>query len=130
MHTTIFLSVVLISLVGAASLRLYFTRSTVPVTFDRTDAGVSTNGAFLVEFTSPYCYECKEALPLMKAASHVYGAPLAVIDAKDRPDLADKYEIRTTPTILVVDRSGRVTRGWLTSPPENELIEAIQLAGI
>jgi thioredoxin-like negative regulator of GroEL len=83
----------------------------------------------LVEFTSPYCHECQIAYPLLQAASAAHNAPLAVIDAKDRPDLTAKYAIRTTPTILVVDRRGKVTSGWLeTSPSADDLTRALELA--
>jgi thiol-disulfide isomerase/thioredoxin len=96
--------------------------------------GLRSNGAgrphaALVEFVSPYCFECREALPLLKAAAKVYEAPLAVIDAKERPELANKYSIRHTPTILVVDSRGSVRGGWLGVPPEHELEAALATAG-
>src|SRR5690606_13462949 len=72
----------------AFALRRYFSRAEVPLRFDRQDAGVGTKGAFVVEFTSPYCFDCEVALPVLQAASASFGAPLAVIDAKERPELA------------------------------------------
>lgn len=116
------------SLLAAAALRRYFASQELPSRFDATDVDMSRGTAFLVEFTTPYCYECKEALPLLKAASRVFDTPLAVIDAKKRPDLAAKYSIRSVPTILLVDPKGAVKRGWLSSPPESELIQALQVA--
>lgn len=110
------------------ALRRYFRRAELPARFDRRDVDLSHKGPMLVEFTSPYCYECQVALPMLQAASQSHDAPLAVIDAKDRPDLTAKYAIRTTPTILVVDGKGRVTSGWLdTSPSAADLTEALAL---
>jgi thioredoxin-like negative regulator of GroEL len=125
---------ILLSVGGAATftsfaLRRYFSNAELPARFDREDVDLAHRGPMLVEFTSPFCYECQVAYPLLQAASKAHNAPLAVIDAKDRPDLAAKYAIRTTPTILVVDRRGKVTTGWMdTSPSANDLTEALALA--
>lgn len=125
---------ILLSVGGAATftsfaLRRYFSNAELPAKFDRKDVDLSHKGPMLVEFTSPYCYECQVAFPLLQAASSTHNAPLAVIDAKDRPDLTAKYAIRTTPTILVVDGRGRVTGGWLdTSPSESQITKALAIA--
>lgn len=124
---------ILLSVGGAATftsfaLRRYFRSAELPAKFDRKDVDLAHNGPMLVEFTSPYCYECQVAFPLLQAASQAHDAPLAVIDAKDRPDLTAKYAIRTTPTILVVDGRGKVTTGWLdVSPSAEDLTEALAL---
>lgn len=111
------------------ALRRYFRNAELPAKFDRKDVDLSHKGPMLVEFTSPFCYECQVAFPLLQAASVAHDAPLAVIDARDRPDLTAKYSIRTTPTILVVDGKGKVTSGWLDiSPSENQITEALALA--
>lgn len=125
---------ILLSVGGAATftsfaLRRYFQSAELPAKFDRRDVELSHKGPMLVEFTSPYCYECQVALPLLQAASAAHDAPLVVIDAKDRPDLTAKYAIRTTPTILVVDKRGKVTTGWMdTSPSADDITEALALA--
>jgi thiol-disulfide isomerase/thioredoxin len=122
----------LVVLAVIAVMRRYFSAAEIPSRFDLSD--IRSNGAgkppvAVVEFVSPYCFECREALPLLKAAAKVYEAPLAVIDAKERPELASKYSIRHTPTILVVDSRGAVRGGWLGVPPENELEAALATAG-
>jgi thioredoxin-like negative regulator of GroEL len=114
---------------ATVGLRRYFSNGPLPLRFDRRDVDITRPGPMLVEFTSPYCHECQVALPLLEAASERHDAPLAVIDARDRPDLTTKYSIRSTPTILVVDHKGRVTRGWQTSPTEEELTAALSGAG-
>lgn len=117
--------VLLLALGGAATwtsfaLRRYFGNAQIPQRFDRNDVAMAHPGPMLVQFTSPYCYECQVGYPLLQAASETYNAPLAVIDAKERPDLTAKYAIRTTPTILVVDGKGNVTSGWLDATPSHE----------
>jgi thiol-disulfide isomerase/thioredoxin len=123
------MSVLAVAGTGSFLLRRYISRAPIPSRFDRGDVDVSASGAMLVEFTSPYCHECQVAYPLLQAASEAHDAALAVIDAKQRPDLTTKYSIRTTPTILVVDGRGKVTTGWFASPSEDELRSALRLAG-
>lgn len=110
-------------------LRNYFADRHFPERFDRSDVGLNGSGALIVEFTTPYCYECKEALPVLRAASETHSSHLVVVDASDRPDLAEKYGIKTTPTILVVDRKGRVKSGWWATPSDEELTFALRAAG-
>lgn len=120
----------LVVAVAIKLLRNYFGSAQVPMQFDMHDAGlngvVETRKPLLVEFVSPFCYECKVVMPILKAASIVHGTQLAVIDAKVRPDLAAKYAIRHTPTVLLVDTKGTVKAGWLGIPPTEELESALQ----
>jgi hypothetical protein len=109
--------------VAGALLRRYIRNAQLPSTFDAKDVGAQ--GPFMVEFTTPYCYECKEALPLLKAASIVHSTPLFIVNAKDRPELTTKYQIRTTPTILIVNSAGKVLTGWHHVPPEQALETAL-----
>ncbi|HEX2054773.1 MAG TPA: thioredoxin family protein [Actinomycetota bacterium] len=126
---------ILLALSSAATLtsfalRRYFGKAELPQRFDRKDVALSSQGPMLVQFTSPFCYECQVGYPLLQAASAEHDAPLAVIDARDRPDLTQKYAIRTTPTILVVDGKGKVTSGWLDATPSHEdLTRALASAG-
>jgi thiol-disulfide isomerase/thioredoxin len=115
----------------ARSLRAYFDDARVPTRFDPKDVDVdpSGGGPLLVEFTSPFCYDCKLALPVLEELAETHSASLAVIDAKERPDLAAKYAIRRTPTILVVDGRGGIRGGWLGNPPQGE-VESVLLAAL
>jgi thiol-disulfide isomerase/thioredoxin len=113
----------------ARALRGYFDEARVPVRFDPSDVEVGGSGPLLVEFTSPFCYDCKLALPVLEGLAQTHSASFAVIDAKQRPDLAAKYAIRHTPTILVVDRRGTIRGGWLGNPPQDE-VESVLVAAM
>lgn len=124
---------IVLSVLGLAwwtglAIRRYVGNATIPSRFDRRDVDIAQPGPVLVEFTSPYCHECQVALPVLQAAAQAHKVPLAVVDAKTRPDLTAKYSIRTTPTILVVDPGGKVTAGWFTSPAAQDLSSALEIA--
>jgi hypothetical protein len=57
-----------------------------------------------VEFTHPLCSECQEWERRLSAD----GAPLVVLDVRERPDLARKYGIAVVPTVLAVAADGEV----------------------
>ncbi|MGH2721210.1 MAG: thioredoxin family protein [Actinomycetota bacterium] len=117
---------------AARLLRSYFAGARIPTSFERRDVDAQDSRALLVEFTSPFCYDCQLALPVLEGLAETHSASLAVIDAKERPDLAAKYGIRLTPTILVVDGKGAFRGGWLGNPPQHEvesaLVEALATA--
>jgi hypothetical protein len=57
-----------------------------------------------VEFTHPLCAECRQWEERLSSRPE----PLAVVDVRDRPDLARKYGIAVVPTVLAVAPDGTV----------------------
>ena len=112
----------------AWALRRYREGAATPRRFDPVD-GSGVGSPLLVTFSGPYCIECHEILPRLQAASSEHGVPLAVIDIKDRPELAAKYDVRLTPTTLVVGAAGVVRAGWLGTPPAGEVEAALAAVG-
>lgn len=111
----------LLAWAAGRGLTRWFAEASFPDQFEPTDAGLGHDGPSLIEFTTAGCNECQVALPVLTAASKKHGVPLALIDAGDRPDLANKYKVRNTPTILLVDSLGKVRRGWLQTPNVEDL---------
>lgn len=117
--------VIAIAFASTKLLKAWSERGPLPTRFDLADAGLEGNRTAIVEFSGPYCYECKEILPLLKAAAKVHSSGFALIDTHQRPDIASKYNVRSTPTVLVVSGDGRVKRVWQGSPEEAELERAL-----
>lgn len=118
-------AVILAAAGAAVLLKSYFSRALVPARFDLADAN-GAKGPLLVHFTSPYCYDCQVALPILEEASDEFGAPVAIIDAKTRPDLLAKYSVRSTPLILVVRPDGSISSWWDRSPSLVEVRAALE----
>src|ERR1700704_4256451 len=108
-------------------LRRYAANATTPGQFDAADGagGPAEPSALLVTFSGPYCLECEEVLPRLRAASAAHDVPLQVIDIKESPHLAAKYDVRLTPTTFVVGAEGKVQAGWLGTPPEGAVEQAL-----
>jgi thioredoxin-like negative regulator of GroEL len=115
---------------AAWALRRYAANARTPERFDTADAGpgpasATNSSTMLVTFSGPYCTECEEILPRLQAASSAHAVPLKVIDIKQSPELAAKYDVRLTPTTFVVGSGGKVQAGWLGTPPEGAVEEAL-----
>src|SRR3989442_1645541 len=107
---------------AAWALRRYAANARTPQRFDHADGGDFPGrgeAPLLVTFSGPYCIECEEVRPRLEAASSAHRVPLAVIDIKRNPELALKYDVRLTPTTLVVGRSrpSPGARGRCRPPP-------------
>jgi thioredoxin-like negative regulator of GroEL len=126
---------VIVALVGllvwavAWALRRYAANATTPERFDTADGVRGDATTMLVTFSGPYCLECHEILPRLQAASAAHAVPLKVIDIKESPELAAKYDVRLTPTTFVVGSGGNVQAGWLGTPPEGAVEEALATVG-
>ena len=72
---------------------------------DLTDFGGSVNGNTTIQFTHPYCSDCREWEEWLKSK----GRPLVLIDVKQKPELAKKYGVAVVPTVIEVNSEGSVT---------------------
>jgi thiol-disulfide isomerase/thioredoxin len=113
-------------------LRRYAANATTPEQFDAADGagGPAEPSPLLVTFSGPYCLECEEVLPRLRAASAAHAVPLQVIDIKESPHLAAKYDVRLTPTTFVVGSGGKVQAGWLGTPPDGEIEAALAAVAV
>lgn len=59
-----------------------------------------------VVFTAPYCASCGPVAEQLRAADP--GAEVVTVDASRDTGLADAYSVRSAPTVLLADASGRV----------------------
>jgi hypothetical protein len=74
-------------------------------------------------FTSRLCAECRDTPGIVHdAAPHVPAVPLKV---HERPDLARALGVRETPTLLLVDREGRIRYARAGNPTADELRRAV-----
>lgn len=75
-----------------------------------------------VVFTSPYCHGCREWIDALENEGR---SPL-VLDVIQRPELAARYRINSTPRVAVVDvASGSVLREWDHYAPRAHDVERV-----
>lgn len=72
--------------------------------FDPTTA----RGMHLVEFTAAWCGPCRQLAPVLERLAGEYAGHVrfAAVDVDHEPQLAQRYDVRSMPTCLVL-RDGR-----------------------
>ncbi|MEY9844305.1 TlpA family protein disulfide reductase [Streptacidiphilus sp. MAP5-3] len=93
------------------------------------DLGEPLGGqATLVQFSTDFCANCPGTRRLLgEVAADRPGVRLVEIDAEERLDLVRRADVMRTPTVLVLDRHGRVARRSAGAPSRSEVLAALEL---
>lgn len=62
----------------------------------------------LIEFWAEWCAPCKRMAPVVEQVAMERGWELVKISVDDSPEEAAKWEVKSIPTLLLVDDSGNV----------------------
>ncbi|WP_418955659.1 TlpA family protein disulfide reductase [Streptomyces tritici] len=82
--------------------------------------------ATLVQFSTAFCQPCRATRrTLAEVAAMVEGVGHVEIDAEERLDLVRALGIERTPTVLVLDRAGRIVRRASGQPRKADVIAAL-----
>ena len=73
-------------------------------TFDAATAA----GLHVIDFTAKWCGPCRQMAPVLEQLAQEYAgrARFAAVDCDDEPQLAQRYNVRSMPTFVVL-RDGR-----------------------
>ncbi|MFE7094490.1 thioredoxin family protein [Streptomyces erythrochromogenes] len=82
--------------------------------------------ASLVQFSSAFCQPCRATRRILaEVAGMVEGVVHVEIDAEERLDLVRALGIEKTPTVLVLDATGRIVRRAAGMPRKVDVIAAL-----
>jgi thiol-disulfide isomerase/thioredoxin len=85
--------------------------------------------ATLVQFSTALCAVCPGTRRLLAGvAAQTPGVRHVEIDAEARLDLVRRVDVMRTPTVLVLDRTGRVVRRASGAPTRADVVSAVELA--
>ncbi|GAA3134629.1 thiol reductase thioredoxin [Streptosporangium carneum] len=98
------------------------------LTSDDLDASLGER-ATLVQFSSAFCQPCRATRRILSEVTEmVPGVAHVEIDAESRLDLVRSLNIMRTPTVLILDASGRVVKRASGQPRKADVIGALGLA--
>lgn len=82
--------------------------------------------ATLVQISSAFCRPCRATRRVLTdVASMVEGVADVEIDAESHLDLVRRLDVRGTPTVFVLDASGRIVRRAQGQPRRADVIAAL-----
>ncbi|MBB5101912.1 thioredoxin family protein [Streptomyces spectabilis] len=85
--------------------------------------------ATLVQFSSAFCQPCRATRRVLAdVAAMVPGVAHVEIDAEGALELVRELRVLKTPTVLVLDRAGRVVRRAVGQPRRADVIAALGAA--
>jgi len=112
------IAVLVVAGAGLVALLLRSRRTHTIEAVDPGDFGLTQGIAAVAAFTSPMCHSCQ----LWQAELAEQGIPAAFVDVKDRPDLARRYRVSETPTVLLLDLpTGRVREQYGHDPKPDQV---------
>ena len=100
---------------------------TAPAKVDPEEVGLDAagRGIAVVGFSSPYCLPCQR----WEEALQVAGMRFAKVDVAERPDLARRYGVRSTPLVLAVRLpGGEVAVSYDGDPRDGDVQRLMRLA--
>ncbi len=82
--------------------------------------------ATLVQFSTAFCQPCRATRRVLAEVSGmVEGVAHVEIDAESRLDLVRRLDVLRTPTVLVLDATGRVIRRAAGQPRRADVVAAL-----
>jgi thiol-disulfide isomerase/thioredoxin len=98
-----------------------------PTTLSSEELGIGLGErATLVQFSSAFCAPCRATRALLgDVADTVDGVTYVEVDAESHLDLVRRHSVMRTPTVFVLDRSGRVVRRAVGLPRKPEVLAAL-----
>nr|WP_246464338.1 thioredoxin family protein [Streptomonospora salina] len=85
--------------------------------------------ATLVQFSTAFCQPCRATRSVLADVSGmVDGVAHVEIDAESHLDLVRRLDVLRTPTVLVLDSAGRITRRAAGRPRKADVIAALGAA--
>ena len=82
--------------------------------------------ATLLQFSTAFCQPCRATRRVLAGvAGDVPGVAHVEIDAESRLDLVRRFDVRRTPTVLVLDSAGRVIRRASGQPRTVDVVAAL-----
>mgnify|MGYP002621499516 CR=1 FL=1 len=87
---------------------------------------LKAEGTVLVDFYADWCGPCKMMSPVIdQMAEENENVKFGKINVDENPDLAEKYNIMSIPTIMVF-KSGNIVKTFVGVTPKEQIMEVLK----
>ncbi len=90
---------------------------------------LDSEGAFLVDFYADWCAPCRELAPIVSSLAKTYAekATIAKVNVDEAGPIAQRYGIRSIPTVLII-KNGKEVGRYVGSRREEEYAAGLDKA--
>ena len=83
----------------------------------------------VMRFTAPWCAPCKMLAPVLNDIMEQFpDVVFEMVDVDNNPDLAQHFNIRSVPTVLIVNTDEKILHTFIGVQSRQTYIEAIKTA--
>jgi thioredoxin 1 len=83
----------------------------------------------VMRFTAPWCAPCKMLAPVMQGLMQEFPTvTFETVDVDNNPDLAQHFNVRSVPTVLLLNNDETILQTFVGVQPRQTYIEAIKTA--
>jgi thioredoxin len=78
----------------------------------------------LVDFYAPWCGPCKTTMPILEEVEQTVGVKFIKIDLDANPELGREYNIRSIPTLIVME-NGKILKTHHGSASKEQILSLL-----
>jgi thioredoxin 1 len=83
----------------------------------------------VMRFTAPWCAPCKMLAPVIQGLAQEFpDVTFETVDVDGNPDMAQHFNIRSVPTVLVLNKDDAIIHTFVGVQPRQTYIDAIKTA--
>ena len=83
------------------------------------------NKVVIVDFWADWCGPCKKIAPILDEIASEYNIEIAKVHVDEQPELANKYDVSSIPTLIVFE-NGLPAKKIVGAQPKHKLIKEFE----
>jgi thioredoxin 1 len=100
-------------------------RQMMNLTSETFSKALDENAVLIVDFWAEWCGPCRMVAPVLDEIQKEYQIPIAKLNIDEHPELADKYQIRSIPAMIVFE-NGVPVKTVIGARPKHILVKEFE----